>query len=211
MRLMKLVMENVRTLLFACLVFVLQGCQLSGLWSSDAAKPGGLAVVYQCNLSNLRDGTPMIPAQRPVTLTFADSAPTDARTEQIFVGDERFENGESSLLLIIDKTNMRIDQFRRRDGSLFQMQLGQKYLSSEEAIAVQNMRLATIIIEGAGRAWKEKNSQNPTRNAVSFDVTGSAATATVKNDVAGARGFGPLANEISINGNTLCNYEKTVK
>jgi hypothetical protein len=206
------ILLNLRKLLLLSLLLLpLQGCQLSKLWSNDVAKPGGIAVVYQCNLANLRDGTPMIPAQRPVTLTFADSAPADARTEQIFVGDERFENAESSLLLIIDKTNMRIDQFRRRDGSLFQMQLGQKYLNTEDAIAVQNMRLATIIIEGAGRAWKEKNNQNPARNAVTFDVTGNAATATVKNDVSGARGFGPLANDITINGKTLCGYEKTVR
>ncbi|MFZ9518950.1 MAG: hypothetical protein ACO3A4_00580 [Silvanigrellaceae bacterium] len=204
-------LRRFRRPLLVALLFSMQACQLSSLWKSEEAKPGGLAIVYQCNLANLRDGTPLIPTQRPMTLTFSDAAPTDARAEQIFVGDERFENAESSLLLIIDKSNMRIDQVRRRDGSLFQMQLGQKYLNAEDAIAVQNMRLATIIIEGAGRAWKEKSNQNPARNAVSFDVTGSAATATVRNDVTGARGFGPLANDVSISGNPLCTYEKTVK
>lgn len=204
-------------LLLAIATLPLNGCQLSSLWQSSESKPGGLAIVYQCNLSNLRDGTPVLPSQRSVTFTFSDSAPADSRSEQIFVGDERFENGESSLLLIVDKSNMRIDQFRKRDGSLFQINLGQKYFSSEDALAVQNMRLATIIIEGAARAWQKERNQNnsssssTTRSAVRFDVTGTPAVATVQQDIIGARGFGPLANEITLNGVSLCTYQKTTR
>lgn len=204
--------------LFASSLF-LQGCNLSSLWRSEQTKPGGLAIVYKCNLNGLKDGTPLLPIERTVTFIFPDSSPETAQSEQIFVGDERFENAASSLLLIVDKSNMRIDQFRKRDGTLFQLNLGQKYLNSEDALAVQNMRLATIIIEGAGRAWKKETSQpsavvgSPasSRTAISFDVTGTPATATIRSDVTGARGFGPLANEISVNGVTLCQYQRTTR
>jgi hypothetical protein len=201
------------------LLTVMQGCMLSSLWKSPETKPGGMAIIYKCNLSTLNDGTPLMPADRSVSFIFPDSVAAESQTEQIFVGDDRFENASSSLLLIVDKSNMRIDQFRRRDGSLYQVNLNQKYLNSEDAIAVQNMRLATILIEGAGRAWKKEMSQapvgtgaiQPARTAVSFDVTGTPATATIRADILGARGFGPLANEISINGNMLCAYQKTTR
>jgi hypothetical protein len=204
--------------LFTFLIF-LQGCNLSGLWNSSSAKPGGLAVIYKCNLNKLSDGTPLMPSERLVSFVFPDNIPTESQTEQIFVGDERFENASSSLILIVDKTNMRIDQFRRRDGSLFQVNLNQKYLNSEDAIAVQNMRLSTILIEGASRAWKKELSQTPvtsgavlpSRTAISFDITGTPATATIRSDVVGARGFGPLANEVMINGETLCAYQRTAR
>jgi hypothetical protein len=187
-------------------LFLLQGCQLSSLWGNQDAKPGGLAVVYSCNLAQLKDGTPLVPTQRKLTLTFSRQSSTNESSEQIFIGDERFEKAESSLIIIVDKGSMRIDQFRRRDGSLFQLNLGQKYLNTEEAIAVQNMKLASIVIEGAGRAWKEKSHQS----SISFDVTGSPATATIRQDIKGARGFGPLANEVQINNAQLCTYEKTI-
>lgn len=198
---------------------LMQGCNLASLWNSSQAKPGGLAVIYSCNLSRLNDGTPLLPAERTVAFIFPDNIPADSPAEQIFVGDERFENAASSLLLMVDKSNMRIDQVRKRDGSLFQVNLNQKFLNSEDAIAVQNMRLATILIEGAGRAWKKELSQIPVvagvaqspRTAVSFDITGTPATATVRADVTGARGFGPLANEVMINGGTLCAYQRTAK
>jgi hypothetical protein len=196
---------------------MLQGCQLSSLWKTSESQPSGLAIIYQCNLNALRDGTPLLPAQRTLTLTFAENAPADVRSEQIFVGDERFENADSALLLIVDKGSLRIDQFRKRDGSLFQLYLGQKYLNSEDALAVQNMRLASIIIEGAARAWKNESTQkkpsasSTPRNAVSFDITGSPATATISPEITGARGFGPLASEVNLNGTALCTYQKTTR
>ena len=112
---------------------------------------------------------------------------------------------------------MRIDQIRRRDGSLFQLNLNQKYVSAEDALAVQNMRLGTIILEGVGRALLNQKKQQPVTangtnaSAISFEMTGAQATATVGNDVSGARGFGPLANEISLNGETLCKYQSTTR
>lgn len=196
---------------------LLQGCQLSSLWKTPESQPSGLAIIYQCNLSALRDGTPLLPVQRTLSLTFAETAPADVRNEQIFVGDERYENADSALLLIVDKASLRIDQFRKRDGSLFQLYLGQKYLNSEDALAMQNMRLASIIIEGAARAWKNESNQNKpsasstSRNAVSFDITGSPATATISPEITGARGFGPLASEVNLNGTSLCTYQKTTR
>lgn len=195
----------------------IQGCQLSSLWKNPETKPGGLAIVYLCNMNTLKDGTPILPLQRTISFTFTDSTPTDSKTEQIFAGDERFENAESSLLLLVDKSSMRIDQFRRRDGSLFQLNLGQKYFSTEDALAVQNMRLSSIIIEGAGRAWRKENDQSQTtpsaatKTAINFDVTGSPATATIKPEITGARGFGPLPEEINLDGQPLCRYQKTTR
>lgn len=195
----------------------IQGCQLVSLWKSPSAKPEGLAILYNCNLSALRDGTPSMPNQRKLSLTFMDDAPVEPRMEQIFVGDERFQNADSSLLLLVDKETMRIDQIRRRDGSLFQLNLNQKYVSAEDALAVQNMRLGTIILEGVGRALLNQKKQQPVTangtnaSAISFEMTGAQATATVGNDVSGARGFGPLANEISLNGETLCKYQSTTR
>jgi hypothetical protein len=153
-----------------------------------------------------------MPSERLVSFVFPDNIPTESQTEQIFVGDERFENASSSLILIVDKTNMRIDQFRRRDGSLFQVNLNQKYLNSEDAIAVQNMRLSTILIEKElSQTPVTSGAVLPSRTAISFDITGTPATATIRSDVVGARGFGPLANEVMINGETLCAYQRTAR
>jgi|GEM_PF-676441 len=192
-----------------------QGCQLVSFWKGPQSKPDGLAIVYDCNLSNLRDGTPALPSQRAVSLTFLDSAPADPKNEQIFVGDERFEKAESTLLMLVDKTSMRIDQVRKRDGSLFQIDLNQKFVHSEDAIAVQNLRLGTIIIEGVGRALLGQKDQAGkalgSASAIDFDITGSPASATVSNDIVGARGFGPLANEITLNGAVLCRFKNSTR
>ena len=121
------------------------------------------------------------------------------------MGDERFQNADSSLILIVDRQTMRIDQIRRRDGNLFQINLNQKYVSSEDALAVQNMKLASIILEGVGRALLNQINSQPAVNqstapsAVSFELTGIKATATLSNEIMGARGFGPLASEVRIN------------
>jgi len=191
------------------------GCQLFPNLKSQSTTPEGLAIIYGCNLSVLQDGTPLTPAQRKLSFTFLNEAPPDARLEQIFVGDERFQNADSSLILVVDRQTMRIDQIRRRDGSLFQINLNQKYVSAEDALAVQNMKLASIILEGVGRALLNQLSKQSASNkttspsAVSFDLTGVKATATLNNEIMGARGFGPLASEVKINDQKLCSYETT--
>jgi hypothetical protein len=206
--------KGIRTLVGSFVPF-LGGCQLFPILKKESVSPGGLAIVYGCNLSALQDGTPLIPGQRKLSFTFLNEAPLDARLEQIFVGDERFQNADSSLILIVDRQTMRIDQIRRRDGSLFQINLNQKYVSAEDALAVQNMKLATIILEGVGRALLNQQSRQPASNkatppsAVSFDLTGIKATATLSNDIMGARDFGPLASEVRINEQRLCSYERT--
>jgi hypothetical protein len=199
----------------AALFPFLGGCQLFSNLKNQNTSPEGLAITYGCNLSALQDGTPLTPAQRKLSFTFLNEAPPDARLEQIFVGDERFQNADSSLILIVDRQTMRIDQIRRRDGNLFQINLNQKYVSSEDALAVQNMKLASIILEGVGRALLNQINSQPAVNqstapsAVSFELTGIKATATLSNEIMGARGFGPLASEVRINDQKLCSYEGT--
>jgi hypothetical protein len=133
------------------------------------------------------------------------------------VGDERYENAESSLLLIVDKEKMRIDQIRRRDGQLFQMNLSQKYVSSEEALAVQNARLSAIVIEGAGRAILSQNSRgsfnsdSPFSPAVKFDYNGLNLSAVSDAQPTGLNGFSPIAKEIYIDGALLCQLNALTK
>ncbi|MEY4064665.1 MAG: hypothetical protein RIR26_873 [Pseudomonadota bacterium] len=199
--------------LFLFLMVLMQACQLSGLWSKSPSPSSGVALLYNCNMSALKDGTPTFPKQRKLTLTFLNGTEQNSQFEQIFVGDERFENGTSSLLLIVDKSTMRIDQFRRRDGSLFQINLNQKFVSSEEALAVQNMRLGTILIEGVGRAFRVQSISQPTEpkattpSAVHFQSTGINLRADIKPDLVGARGFGPLANLVQVDEEILCSLQ----
>lgn len=199
-------------LISAINLILLTGCQLANLWRSSTPSPQGVAIIYDCNLGALRDGTPSTPSQRKLSLTFPKSTLVEERTEQIFVGDERFENADSSLLMLVDKETMRIDQIRKRDGRLFQLNLNQKYVNSEDAIAVQNMRLGTIIFEGVGRAMLNQKSKQPSSNnsvapsAISFELTGLNAKATLNGNITGARNFGPLPSQISIDGVTLCNF-----
>lgn len=207
---------KVKKILLTVSCIFLEGCNLTSLWKDSEQKPSGLTIVYDCKLEGLRDGTPRLPNQRTLSFIFANTAPAEQTVEQIFVGDERFENAVSSLLLVVDKSSMRIDQIRKRDGSLFQMDLRQKYFAPEDALAVQNMRLASIIIEGAGRALQKatKPGSNAagtlSKQAVRFDITGIPASATINQDLIGARGFGPLANEVTVNGTSLCKHQQTV-
>lgn len=203
----------VRIVPLLMLTFLLQACQFSALWGKSTTSPSGIVLLYNCDMSTLKDGTPTFPKQRKLSLTFLNNAPENSQLEQIFVGDERLENASSSLLLLVDKKTMRIDQFRRRDGSLFQLNLNQRFVSAEDALAVQNMRLGTILIEGVGRALRVQNTpQSPSSltsvpTAVSFQSTGINLRADIKQDLMGARGFGPLASVVQVDENVLCSVQ----
>jgi hypothetical protein len=199
--------------------FVNSGCMLFTDQNPQNNEIQSKSILYQCDLRALKDGTPVQQSQRKLSFLFdsSKSGPQSSTTEQIFVGDERYENAESSLLLIVDKEKMRIDQIRRRDGQLFQMNLNQKYVSLEEALAVQNARLSAIVIEGAGRAILNLNKsasispESPFTSAVKFDYSGLNLTAVSEEKLVGPNGFSPIAKEIYIDGLLLCQLSSMVK
>ncbi|MEY2988322.1 MAG: hypothetical protein RJB13_1843, partial [Pseudomonadota bacterium] len=207
------------TFIILLLILVNQGCMLFSKKNEQNNTDQKKSILYQCDLRALKDGTPVTQSLRKLTFLFSASNVNNqiSKTEQIFVGDERYENAESSLLLIVDKEKMRIDQIRRRDGQLFQMNLSQKYVSSEEALAVQNARLSAIVIEGAGRAILSQNSRgsfnsdSPFSPAVKFDYNGLNLSAVSDAQPTGLNGFSPIAKEIYIDGALLCQLNALTK
>lgn len=198
--------------LMAVLASISQGCMIFTK-SNDATEASEKkSILYNCDLRALRDGTPVSQSLRKLSFVFTSQSEglNNSTSEQIFVGDERLENAESSLLLIVDKEKMRIDQVRRRDGQLFQMNLNQKYVSSEEALAVQNVRLSSIVIEGAGRAILNRrkassaDSLSPLISPVKFDYGGLNLSATLESQQTAANSFLPIAREIYIDEVLLC-------
>lgn len=195
-----------------------QGCMLFSTNTDSAATNHKKSMLYNCDLRVLKDGTPVTQSPRKLSFVFKSTADNSgkAASEQIFIGDERFENAESTLLLIVDKEKMRVDQIRRRDGSLFQLNLNQKYVSSEEAVAIQNARLSAIIIEGAGRAILSQNSSgslgedSPLISAMAFDYTGLSLSAISDRQLIGPNSFSPVAREVYIDKKLLCKLENVV-
>lgn len=201
-------------LLFTCLPLT-QGCLFFTPSQETVTSQKNKLVTYNCNLKPLSASTPVGQPQRILSFIFTnrESASSQVSAEQIFVGDERFENAESSLLLLVDREKMRIDQIRRRDGTLFQLNLNQKYLSAEEVIAVQNARLSSIIIEGASRAILNQRNNQTTKtsqtmlSAVTFDYTGLNLSAVSDEQLIGPNAFAPLAKEVFIEDTLLCKLE----
>lgn len=206
---------NLTSWLLAAFLPFLQGCLLFAPSQQTNTSQKNKLITYNCNLKPLSVTTPVAQPQRMLSFIFTNTAPTPSSVsaEQIFVGDERFENAESSLLLIVDREKMRIDQIRRRNGTLFQLNLNQKYLSAEEAIAVQNARLSSIIIEGASRAILNQRKAQATGteqtklSAITFDYTGLNLSATSDQHLIGPNGFAPLAKEVFIDDALLCQLE----
>jgi hypothetical protein len=202
-------------LLLVLLSLFSQGCMLFSNNKEQKSNSHSNSILYLCDLRGLKDGTPITQYQRRLSLIFSSPSSETPRpnSEQIFVGDERYENAESALLLIVDREKMRIDQMRRRDGQLYQINLNQKYVSSEEAIAAQNARLSSIVIEGAGRALLSQkkaapmNTDSKMKATMNFDYAGLNLSTSSDGELIGPNAFSPVPKEVYVDGNLLCKIE----
>lgn len=202
-------------LVLILLTYFNQGCLLFGDNNQQKSSSHSNSILYRCDLRGLKDGTPVTQYQRRLSLIFSSPSSEAPRpsSEQIFVGDERYENAESALLLIVDREKMRIDQMRRRDGQLYQINLNQKYVSAEEAIAAQNARLSSIVIEGASRALLNqkqaapKNTDSKIPSTLTFDYAGLNLSANSEIELIGPNAFSPVPKEIYVDGTLLCQIE----
>lgn len=206
---------------------LLKGCKDNG--DAPLGAPG-YTLAYRCDKEII---TNEYRKDSPVFFTWYEPTASESPVQRVLVSDDRFERSRSAIIAILDKERVRLEQVRDRDGRPLELSMTSRYISKEEALAYQFVRLATLVLDSSAtalvRARALAETTSSAKEPVSSSPSASSPPAPVKEavfrfenksyvamaaeTVEGGFGYGPLASRIlraeasGVPGSTACRHD----
>jgi hypothetical protein len=184
----------------------LRGCKSE---SEEALSAPGYSLAYMCDSETM---TNEFRKDSPVFFTWYEPTSSDSPVQRVLVSDDRFERSRSSIIAILDKERIRIEQVRDRDGKPLELSMTSKYISTEEALAFQFVRIANLVLDSSvtalvrarALAQTAPSAKEPVSSAslaslgkeAVFQFEDKSYVAMAAESVKGGFGYGPLASKI---------------
>jgi hypothetical protein len=198
-------------------MFFFSGCKtpMGAVKGAERPNPPGPTLVYVCYPDKLdgKSSSKTKEKSEEIYLSWLPSPDGKKDAEKVLISDARYERALSSIVVLLDPRTRRVDQIRTREGRAFELSVEAKLISSDEADALRNARIATMILEGAARAL-HKGSTSPVRGAKSSAFNFESKKLFLSpQTLNGPTGYGPLPKEVSTDEkseSTLCRFDRMI-
>jgi hypothetical protein len=181
------------------------GCQKK----EEAISSPGYTLAYACDTStiDLKEGP-----ENVVYFTWYEPTASASPVQRILVSGKAFERSPGSIIVVVDKERMRLEQVRTRDGKPLELSMRQTTMTELEALPFKLVRVANLVLDTsasalasargtldantAGTPPNESRPTAPSAKEAAFRFDDITYVALAEENVKGGFGYGPLASKI---------------